>query len=66
MGRIYEPDPLGQWERFTRLVSAWHAATRHELWNSARLFENKLHLMGAWRDCGGLWHIGQGHELPRK
>lgn len=48
---------LVRMERFTRLVAAYHAAMRWELYHSARLFENKLEIMGAWRDDDGCWRI---------
>lgn len=46
-------------ERFTRLVAAYNAAMRWELYNSARLFENKLTLLGAWRDDEGSWRLDE-------
>lgn len=52
-------------ERFTRLVAAYHAALRYELYNSARLFENKLVLLGAWQDDDGCWRMnGAEQALP--
>lgn len=50
-------------ERFTRLVAAYHAACRWELWNSRRLFENKLLMLGAWMDDEGQWRLD---ELPKR
>lgn len=46
-------------DRFTRLVAAYQAAMRWELYNSARLFENKLAMMGAWRDDDGCWRLDE-------
>lgn len=51
---------------FQRLVDCYQAAMRWEMYNSARVFENKLVMMGAWRDDDGCWRIDYANQSWRE